>query len=681
VSRYPDWLTGRYFGGSFVADTPGNDESAGDWPDGRSAPAAQECCDYLLKICNSPSPASVPVFVFLVGGAGNGKSYLAKKITNQLKGNREDERGKFANRSYEYMLENGGTLHVVNDATIPPRGTSGRRDYLVNDIANALSKGSSMLACVNRGILVSEASTSVDGSEQPRSVAVTLVRWLLSGKLDEGSSADDAITLDVSGSPDKGRHYAFCSIKNSGEMIAEVHVAFMDQCSLFEPFPDSDIGDEYLPGPILVPQLPTLSPISSPSRAELELPGREALSGFYTRVASEISEIEAPGGEIDPVIANIDCLSDPQVLHGFCNILRAAEIITGNHFTYRDVWGLSVIALLGPVPAGDLAEYEQWVSDQSEGAEAPNVVDQLKAVTRLAMCRMHMTLFSAFGPAALLGDTEQPAYPTVQALECAALADPLICLSDEVIRTVKDKLTLLDDEKGPGKALSEENELFAKVWTPLDQKLEDTILKWLYATEEEPKFSERNEVLAWYGQYLARLLALVSGKPAYDNLVNKWQKIWGLAASGSLEANRELSDGLHRLLFTPFSDDRDESYLPLFSSRVTPVTPGDEVQRVTMKVSSREYHWEHQVHGRSILMILKKYKLGDSPISQFLLDFPMLRETDARSSGSGFTEASIDVEPRVERVRARILAAEVQHARKSGARPAVVFVDRAVPIT
>lgn len=79
-------------------------------------------------------------------------------------------------------------------------------------------------------------------------------------------------------------------------------------------------------------------------------------------------------------------------------------------------------------------------------------------------------------------------------------------------------------------------------------------------------------------------------------------------------------------------------------------------------------------------MELKKYTLPDSPISEFILDFPILREADAQNAGSGFTEAAIDVEPRVERVRAGILAAEMQQARERNVRPDVRFVDGAVPI-
>jgi hypothetical protein len=335
---------------------------------------------------------------------------------------------------------------------------------------------------------------------------------------------------------------------------------------------------------------------------------------------------------------------------------------------------------LGPLPSGGLADYERWLGEQAERACSQDVTERLKALARLAARRMHMTLFSASVPTVLLEGSDQPTYPTVQAMESMMLADPLVCISEDVIRIVKDKLGLVDEEKGPGRALAEQDELFARVWTHLDQQLEDAVLAWLYATEEGPKFHERNQVLSWYGQYLARLFAVASGKPAYENLVNRWQETWLLAARGPARPPRSLSDGLNHLLFTPFDQDRDETYLPVFSSRVAPVTSGGEGREVALVVPAAQYYWEHRVLGSSIIMVMKKYTQPDSSISEFVLDFPMLREIDAQGAGGGFTEAAIDVEPRLERIRAGILAAEMREARENGTRPEIAFIDNAVPI-
>jgi len=88
VPNYPDWILERAFGGSMVADTPGHRPDSHHWPQGESAPAAADCCELLVEACNQSNPSNGAVFVFLVGGAGNGKSYLANKVTNEIAGKR-----------------------------------------------------------------------------------------------------------------------------------------------------------------------------------------------------------------------------------------------------------------------------------------------------------------------------------------------------------------------------------------------------------------------------------------------------------------------------------------------------------------------------------------------------------------------------------------------------------------
>ena len=85
---YPEWLIERAFGGTCVADTPGSDAKSSRWPAGESPPAAAEACAALLEHCNRETGDGALMLTFLVGGAGNGKSYLAKKFTNELAGQR-----------------------------------------------------------------------------------------------------------------------------------------------------------------------------------------------------------------------------------------------------------------------------------------------------------------------------------------------------------------------------------------------------------------------------------------------------------------------------------------------------------------------------------------------------------------------------------------------------------------
>ena len=43
--------------------------------------------------------------------------------------------------------------------------------------------------------------------------------------------------------------------------------------------------------------------------------------------------------ELDPLRSNLAALSNPSVLSGLCDLFRGAEIIAGERYSYRDVWG------------------------------------------------------------------------------------------------------------------------------------------------------------------------------------------------------------------------------------------------------------------------------------------------------------------------------------------------------
>ena len=123
---------------------------------------------------------------------------------------------------------------------------------------------------------------------------------------------------------------------------------------------------------------------------------------------------------------------------------------------------------------------------------------------------------------------------------------------------------LLDEYAGPGQSLADENPEFRSAWTVFDAYLERALLDWLYDDDRPPKLQQRNEVLSWYGQYLARLYALAHGQPAFNSLAVEYSEIWNSAAAGKGVSSR-LEEALTDLLFASYSDSRDETFLPIFS--------------------------------------------------------------------------------------------------------------------
>ena len=168
---YPQWLVERVFGGTHVADTPGSTVKTEHWPIGESPPVSKEVCDLLLAACHDEARDEGPVLVFLVGGAGNGKSFLAKQVANALAGSRVGDASKFY-RFYDYTLDSGAYLRIVNDATIPPRRRLSQTG-ISPMMSNSVFKRGSFIGLVNNRLTANHTGEPISQG-----------RWLFSARND-----------------------------------------------------------------------------------------------------------------------------------------------------------------------------------------------------------------------------------------------------------------------------------------------------------------------------------------------------------------------------------------------------------------------------------------------------------------------------------------------------------------
>lgn len=652
--QYPTWVMERYFGGTHVADVPGDHRGESVWPEGDVAPAAAECCDVLVESTRDLSDASNCTFVFLVGGAGNGKSFLARRVAQNLQGKRTGHESVYASRSYDYLVDESKQMRIINDATIPPRDETNRKDYLIRDISEALDRRSNLLACVNRGVLVSEVNSAEVDPEKPHySLAKRIVKWLLNGECFKDNQLPDGYKGSFSPS-NKSGFYAYCLLTNSQGVKIRVHVAFMDQASLFEPSLDRcERSKDEVFGPLSVDTLKVL-PIRSEQRVAASINAIDLIGRYVNRLYEDCLSIGFPGGELDPVRANLITLKSSTALMGMCSVLRGAEIVSGSHVTYRDLWGVSVLGTIGAAPSNQLNRHAQEVSKLTEQFSNGDIEEKLLAMVRLAGIRINSTFFG-HQPPKFIEPEWMSSFPSVQVLRALKQVDPLISLDARASKVLREKLSLLDERQGPGQRLAMEDDSFRLVWTEFDVALENAILEWLYR-RDAPKTSERNELLSWYGHYLSRLYCLVKGLPAHNDLINLWQEVWKKASlNGRLPD--EVTSGLTRLVFEPFDERNANSYFPVFSSHVEPIIASDNATELALQINASDYVWSSEVQGDAVTVILKKYSISDASI-QILLDFQLLREAMIKVSGGGFTETAIDVEPRVERLRAEILALE-----------------------
>jgi hypothetical protein len=679
VTSYPEWIMERAFGGTQVADASGGQELDGCWPRGKAAPAASDCCALLLMACKNRVRTKPGVMVFLVGGAGNGKSFLAKQFTSQLRAKKTSAGGVFASRSYDYELENGGFLRVVNDATIPRADADRENSGLVADVRVVLENEGFLLACVNRGILVNEVNKARKRpDDKTGGLPNKVVNWLLSGRVeDEAGDGQGQRLVPMSNEAEASAgYYAACKLLDGGDVVATVHVAFMDHVSLLEPLPMVQKDGMVDGGVRLSPRPVTMVPILGREDTDSPIPILAAMQEFYVGVERCMEGEAYPGSDLDPLRSNLNALLVPGNLQGLGSILRGAEVISGGRITYRDAWGLAVLALVGANPKTNLQGYAEWVSITSSSAVNHSLEPEarLTALVELALRRTHMALFSARGPRCLFGDAaRQPSYPSVPSVRALAAADPLFGLDETIKGTVLRKLTLLENGRGPGEALAEEDARFARIWTPLDKALECALLEWLDFTEQKVKFTSRNEVLSWYGQYLYRLYSLARGYPAHARIVDRWQRAWMDARTSTLK--QDLNDGLNRIVFRPYEDPHPRTLLPLFAPRISPIAKGDGSKRAVLEVDRNQYQWSLKRGPDSLSATLSNYQLGDKRRAEFMLDFCMLKEVLAQAQGAGFTDGADDIEPRIERLRAEVLSIEVEKAASLGVPVSVKFVQ------
>lgn len=590
---------------------------------------------------------------------------------------RAGARGRFASRAYRFDLPSGGALRVVNDATIPP--ADGDAD-LGRDVIEALEGREHCLICANRGVLLAEARRPIPhGAPGRERAARTLVAWLLRGReVVAGApwhTADGWMVTTESESPPGRDHYAFARIEEPDAAGFDVHVVFMDRASLLEPAPDRATTG----GPGRSLEIPPLivDPIRAPAlgrrQAAFLVPLRSVAKHFEEDTARSW-----PGGRLDPVWANVRALQADAFADSWCRVMRAAEVQGGSHFTYRDLWALAILSIVGPSVPEKLAA---WVSERAHEAEqARDETARLRALASLAQARTHISLFGGLRSCPPFGAPAPPgARAVIEAMERARAADPLLDFDpgfrDDRVVDVLDRLSQIEDGGRPGGDLAADDEAFFAAWSPLDSELEDAVAVLVDPAREDSLGVDRRAVLRWYGQYMFRLIGLATGRPAFGNVVDKWQAIMRRALRGQPllpDVGRSLKAVV---LPTRPVGGEERTYLPLLRSRVVQVA--EEEEHVAIRVDPGDFRVEAPVGGDGLL--LRMFRAGeDTNAAETSLDFHLLREALARAHGRGFTGSLRAVEPRLERLRARVLAIETGREAAGGPAADVVFAGREI---
>lgn len=613
-------LQGRAFGGEDVAAKPEKPDDKW-WPRAALLPGVQVAIDRFSTI---PSPEVAMEVVFLMGGAGNGKSFAARELGERL-GLRSENPGALAQRTYTATVD-GAKYYLLNDATIAPRREYKNQEVaLAADLFDWFEQSSQMLVrgfcCVNRGIVADEIRglQEVQGPEPPLSFSI--LRWLANPedlRFDQIGATE--LTARQHDAQSATRELEFVL---AGRRVRLVALA-VDSYSLFEL--DSSVGF---------------------SRGQT----------LFAELLARFDGVDGERPDLCPIRSNIIQWQSQTGQGSWQQLMSSAEIASGRLYSYRDVWGAAAMSLLGPrVNLGSKSqEILEYLDSLIEVAtNCPDARGRLAAVISLSKHRAHCAIFRSPVPQMELDGTEFPPATPIHA--GLALVDPAVWRSADS-KSVEAAMQCIAMGELPSRELLKIPDV-ANVWSKFDEYLERTLLEYV----DSPKCSdiERRRLISWYGAYVARLVGVARGAYGNVDVIEQWRRCHRSCNSGSARLPIELEQSISALIFPPHPEGPASSMLlPAFSARAEPVSSvKEQVQPKLVEIVSVA-SVSLQVRRQGSRLVIQCYIAGNpAPIGQLVLDFALIREAQAFNQGlCGQTESTTYIEPRIERCRSSSMAA------------------------
>ena len=575
--------------------------------------------------------------LFLVGGPGAGKSHTARSVCSGLE-EVDTVLDGLAHRTYRYRADSRELL-VINDATIGS-GVQ-QKGALAGDIDAALDTDCYLLGCINRGVIVEEI---IPDASLPVSVSKGIVNWLHDGStmvLQESVVACDPLS--------DAAYLRALRLRLKDDRVVDLVCVLMDVCSLLEKRPDVNVEQSKQGGCVFTPGSYSVRMFNQ--RQDIE-PALIPALALLQRVVESFPDTTSLGPpEWNPIEANRLSLSVPEIASSVCSVMRAAEIVSSKHFTYRELWGGIVRSLLGSATdRTSPKEFASWC--ESMQGPAGNNLESFRAIQRLAELRFSQALFA-------VGEGDGASNPVSQLLRSVdpvrdATPGRLAAGDREGWATpVTDAFAGGDRLESPLESLlgdtDADSDLIHSAVTDFDRNVDRLFTEAKSSGVLSDR--DRNKIFAWYGAYLSRLYAVSNGIPAFHREVTQWTLIWF--------AKPQLPDDLKEAVSTLLLPRRDPespdtSYLlPLFESRTVPIQHRTSEARLAVRGDAVDFSVD--TDGDSAHVVLKK---GGVVTGRIECDFPLIREALSCAEGHlGMTEFTHTASPRLERLRASQLAA------------------------
>ncbi|MGG5171853.1 hypothetical protein ACQR35_06690 [Pseudarthrobacter sp. J1738] len=630
-------LWDRSTGGGDVAAKPEASDADEEKPTAPRPPGVDEACNWFGE---GMSAGGLPRFLMLVGGPGAGKSHAASALVKGLTKVSPPDDG-LAHRRYTYST-GANRVTLINDATIP--SDEHERQPLCHEIDEIVQNADhQLIACVNRGILVEEANAIAGKDAAELSAGEAILTWLNSDP--SGTQHGQSWTVE---SQQRLDYVMSGLLLDAGSPKAQILVVFVDVCSLLERRPEmffegSTEGDRLAAGTYEI------------SDVGQRLSWQDDACPAGSLLAQVVNDLGEPinvrhEGQVNPILANVESLRSERIRAGLLSVLRGAEIVNGKRFTYREIWGATVRALVGGLP--EIAD-RQSVEEISTSTLTPAMdpVKSFKELRQLANQRFSQAIFGVeYSDSGSSDPRRNPVTRLTSAVDPMRDAVPGILSADASTgwaTSVTDSFTGPAATGSPLKNLLDridEEDAFRDVVTTFDEGVDAAFSAVM--NFDGLKDADRYSFIHWYGGYLGRLYAVANGVMAFRRDVSLWAETW----YSSPTLPDDIRDGLRTLLRPKRrpQDNDSASLIPILDSRTDPVV-GQQTE-AKMALRTGDVDMKTLTVGEDIFLILSEQGVE---IARMPLDFQLVREATACGSDRpGMTELTESTSPRLERFRA-----------------------------
>ncbi len=593
-------------------------------------------------------------YIFLVGGAGNGKSFELSLFLGELGDHYLNiARGAKLKRTF---IKDDDTphLYIINDATIIEHMDGERRD-LIYDLKYCLSAKTRtfLFANINRGVLIEDINHASTADNKWKDI----LTWMLNPRTHKSDYVESV--------SNKERYFTRGKLNiNNGDLPTYINIVYLDQLSLLENIPG-------FPGKALentTSDHPKVSgyKILKPDASRKNTPIGRLLNLIVDKKNFEDhNSCQNCGAQsLCPFLSNIQNLRDDQFQIGFLYFLRSVECCDGQLFSYREAWYNLSIAIIGRtrqpwLDQGAKQSPCDWVRARALGKPSKSQYYEL------FQQRIHSSMFRS---QQLVLNTEytdllhpkdwNPNDENIL-IRRNSSSDPSNGTSRQWQSQLYEAVESTHYRERPSENMSF-SPRFSELWTEIDKRIEGDVVE-----RFQENLEEYSSLLRWYTSILTRFIGFLSRNVNNGEIIDHYLNLKRIPVQ---ESDNPLSHGIRNLLKK--SNNSDLNFYPILTPRTKPIGLNQDIPQWCVGVPQHFYSITLTQDADDLWLTL--FTSRDSKIiSSVLIDFPMAIEMFNNSEGQGFSEKGHQVSPRLERAWSQIMQSALSDER--------IYVVQSVP--